>query len=121
MSDEPQLGVWQQFRRRRVTRSVITYLAVAFAVVEAAWLLVPYLGLPEWSRRVVLGTVVIGFPLAVVLAWTYDLTASGIVKTPDELGPDAPDPSHPPLARSWWWALTVGSVVAGLIVHFVRQ
>lgn len=121
MSSERELGVWQQFRRRRVTRSVITYLAVAFGVVEASWFLVPYLSLPEWASRVVLGAVVIGFPFAVVLAWTYDLTPEGIVKTPELLEPDAPDPSLPPTVRSWWRILTIGSVAVGLVFHFIRS
>ena len=121
MNSGAEPGMWQQFRRRRVTRSVITYLAVAFAVVEAAWSLIMYLQLPEWGSRAVLGAVVIGFPLAVVLAWTYDVTPEGIVKTPDDEGPDALD-THP-IEAEWpsWWIPATGAVLVGLIVHIFRS
>ena len=78
-------GVWQELRRRRVTRVTVTYLAVAFAVYEGARLLLPMPGaLPNWTQRAVLGVLVLGFPLALVLAWTYDITRDGIVRTPVE-------------------------------------
>ena len=111
--DEP--GVWQQLRRRRVTRTVVTYVALGFAFLEGVWLLAPALGFVEDVSRVVTGIVVLGFPLAVVLAWTYDLTTEGIVRTP-EREIVAPHDSKSPLLRRWVWLLLV---VCALAVGFV--
>ncbi len=116
-------GVWQQFRRRRVIRVVIAYLAVAFAGLEASWFLeasgffVSYFQLPEWSSRAVLGAAVLGFPVTVALAWTYDITPDGIVRTPDELGPETP---QAPVRRPVWLVLSLGALLAGLILHLIR-
>jgi hypothetical protein len=110
--------MWQQLRRRRVTRVVAAYAAFSFAFVEAALFIVPYLVLPPWSIRVAWGLVVIGFPLAVVLAWTYDLTPVGIVRTPEDLGPEAP---QPPVRRPVWLVLSTLALVGGLMLHFLRS
>ena len=109
--------MWQQFRRRRIIRVVIAYLAVAFAGLETSRFFVSYLQLPEWSSRAVLGAAVLGFPVTVALAWTYDITPDGIVRTPDELGPET---AEPPVKRPVWLWLTVGALVAGLILHLIR-
>lgn len=109
--------MWQQFRRRRVIRVVVTYAACSFAVVQAALLVLPQLALPDWALRVVWGTIVMGFPVTVVLAWTYDLTPGGIVRTPDELGPEPTDP--PPESRVWL-VLSLVAVGAGLFLRAMR-
>lgn len=78
-------GVWQELRRRRVTRVVVTYLAASFAALEGvSLLLAPDGPLPPWTPRAALGALTLGFPLALVLAWTYDITRQGIVRTPTE-------------------------------------
>jgi hypothetical protein len=109
--------MWQQLRRRRVIRVILAYLAYSFAAVEAALFIVPYLVLPSWSIRALWGAVVIAFPVAVVLAWTYDLTEGGIVRTPDDLGPETPEP---PVKRPVWLVLSVVALGLGLILHLLR-
>jgi hypothetical protein len=110
-------GMWQQFRRRRVIGTVILYLICAFLVTEAALFVAPYLELPSWGLRAVFGAAVLGFPLAVVLAWTYDVTPRGIVRTPDELGPEPPRPGKP---RLRWILLGAVALVAGMVLRLLR-
>ena len=109
--------IWQEVRRRRVGKVVVTYLAVAFAAVEAGILLGPSVAAPEWIGRVLLGTLVLGFPTAVVLAWTYDITPTGVVKTPDKVGAAAPANPTPHA----WLVLTILGVSAGVIIHLLRR
>jgi hypothetical protein len=102
-----------------VTRTVVTYLTVAFAFLEGVWLFGPALGLVDDVSRVLAGIVVLGFPLAVVLAWTYDLTPEGIVRTPDDVD-DALD-SRAPLLRGSAWMLFCGVlVVVGFVFRSMR-
>lgn len=108
--------VWQELRRRRVGKVVVAYLAVAFAAVEAGGFLGQSVTAPEWIGRVVLGTLVLGFPTAVVLAWTYDITPTGVVKTPDEVGAAAPANT----TTNTWLVLTILGVSAGVILHLLR-
>jgi FtsH-binding integral membrane protein len=117
--EEP--GVWQQLRRRRVTRTVVTYVAVGFALLEGVWLFAPVLGFVEDVSRVVTGIVVLGFPLAVVLAWTYDLTTEGIVRTPDREIAEPAD-SRAPLLRRWVWLfLVVCALAVGFVFRSMRM
>ena len=69
---------WKELRRRKVIRVAIAYLVVAWLVIEVANVLLPTLLLPEWSPRLVTALVALGFPLAVVLAWAFNLTAAGV-------------------------------------------
>ena len=108
-------GVWQELRRRRVTRVVVTYPAVAFALFEGAALLLPTPALPPWTLRAVLGVLVLGFPLALVLAWTYDITRQGIVRTPMEPRPGL---EPVPLPQSRWVA--IGAVGLGVLFRVLQ-
>lgn len=111
--------MWQQLRRRRVTRTVVTYLAVGFAVLESVWYFVPRLGLVEDVARVVMGIVVLGFPFAVVLAWTYDLTPKGIVRTPEDETSEEAAPAT--IRRAAWLLLCAAAVTAGLTLRYLRN
>ena len=118
--ESPEPGVWQQLRARRVTRTVVTYLSVGFVVLEATWLLVPRYGLVEDVSRLVMGIVVLGFPVAVVLAWIYDLTPDGIVRTPDHVVNDPPGASEHRVPRFLWLLLSGGAVAVGLVFRALR-
>lgn len=117
MSDRwgPDPSVWREVRRRRVGKVVVAYLAVAFAVVEGAAFFLPLGGRPESLARIALGALVLGFPVAVVLAWTFDITPGGVVRTPED-----PEFVAPARSRFGWLVLTFLGVVAGLILRAVR-
>ena len=118
---EEEPGVWQRLRRRRVTRTVVSYVAIGFAVLEAVWYVVPALGLVQDVSRAATGIVVLGFPLAVVLAWTYDLTPEGIVRTPEEGQHEDPATRPPGLHRSTWLVLCLVAVAVGIIFRSLRS
>lgn len=73
---------FHQLRRRKVFRVGITYLVVGFAIIEGAGLLLPTLRLPSWTYDLVVVLVLLGFPLAIGLAWAFDITPEGVVRTP---------------------------------------
>ena len=104
-SEVPRPGVWQQLRRRRVMRTVVTYASVGFAVLEAVAFVISRYDLADSAGRVVMGTLVLGFPLAVVLAWTYDLTPEGIVRTPDDTSTEASEASRSRISGFAWLVL----------------
>ena len=110
-------GVWQELRRRRVGKVVVAYLAVAFAAVEIGIFLGPLVAAPDSIRRVVLGMMVLGFPAAVVLAWTYDITPTGVVRTPDEVGAEAPADT----TTNTWLVPTILGLSAGAILHLLHM
>ncbi len=71
----------QEAGRRHVARVAVVYSAVAFAILEAADIVIPALGWPGWTIRWVIGLAVMGFPVTVILAWVYDVTPRGVVRT----------------------------------------
>lgn len=70
-----------ELKRRKVVRVALMYLAGAFAALEASEIVVGRLGLPDWTVTALLIAAIAGFPLAVVLAWIFDLTAEGVRRT----------------------------------------
>lgn len=76
-----------EMMRRRVFRVMAVYGAVAFVVIQAADLIFPMLALPEWTIRLVLGIALLGFPLAIVLAWAFETTPEGVRRT-EPAGPE---------------------------------
>jgi TolB-like protein/Tfp pilus assembly protein PilF len=72
----------REMRRRRVFRTAALYVLGAWVVMQVADVLFPGWGLPEGAINVLFVAAVIGFPLALVFGWFYDVTAHGIVRTP---------------------------------------
>jgi TolB-like protein/Tfp pilus assembly protein PilF len=78
----------RELRRRKVFRVAAVYAAVAFVTLQAADLLVPALHLPAWTFSFLVLLTLFGFPLAIVLAWAYEITPLGVrrTETPAEAG-----------------------------------
>ena len=72
----------QELRNRRVFRVAAVYLGVAFAILEAADIIIPMFGLPQVLVVVILGLLMLGFPVATTLSWHLQLTADGIRRSP---------------------------------------
>jgi TolB-like protein/Flp pilus assembly protein TadD len=70
-----------EIKRRRVGKVAIAYGAVAWAVTEAASVVLPALYVPEWAMTFLVIFLLVGFPIAMVLAWVFDVSATGIERT----------------------------------------
>ena len=89
-SSRTKPSFWQELKRRRVTRIAVAYVVVGWVLIQVADVTIDPLGLPEWSDTMVIWLVGLGFPIAVVLAWVFDITPRGIEVTPDAaVGNDA--------------------------------
>ena len=71
-------GFIHELRQRRVFNVALIYIAAAYATLELASLILPELPLPGWSYTALVALVLAGFPLALALSWTFDLTSGGI-------------------------------------------
>ncbi len=71
-------SVWGELKRRNVVRVAIAYAIAAWLLIEITATTFPILKLPEWSVTLVTVLVLIGFPLALILAWAFELTPEGI-------------------------------------------
>jgi adenylate cyclase len=70
-----------ELKRRRVFRVIATYGAVSFVVMEAASVVFPAIPFPDWAISLVVWMAILGFPVAVVLAWAFELTPDGMART----------------------------------------
>ena len=70
-----------ELRRRKVFRVAAFYAVAAFAVAQAADILLPGLNLPPWSVTLVLALLILGCPIALALAWAFEVTPAGLVRT----------------------------------------
>jgi TolB-like protein/Tfp pilus assembly protein PilF len=76
-----------ELKRRNVYKVAIAYAVVAWLLIQAASILFPTFEAPVWVIKVFVTIVFLGFPIALVLAWAFELTPEGIKRT-DEVAPD---------------------------------
>lgn len=72
--------IWAELKRRRVVRVAVAYAAAVFVALQVADLTFEPLGLPEWAYRFLVVVSLVGFPVAVALAWAFDVTPEGVKK-----------------------------------------
>jgi TolB-like protein len=97
-----------ELKRRKVFRVAVVYAATAFAVLQGADVILPNLGVPGWAMGFLVVLVLLGFPIALVLAWALEVTPDGVKRTGD--APKETQEATPSL-------LGTGTlVVAGLLV-----
>ena len=64
---------WQELKRRKVVRVITVYAAAAFVINELVNNLYETLNLPEWTPRLVILLVLMGFPIVVISSWLFDI------------------------------------------------
>src|SRR5437016_8601120 len=70
-----------ELKRRNVYKVAVAYAVVAWLLVQVATQVFPFLEIPNWVVRLVIALVVIGFPIALVIAWAFEATPEGIKRT----------------------------------------
>ncbi len=75
------MSFWEEIKRRKVGRVAVAYAVVAWLLVEIVVTVEAPLNLPGWMDTFVIVLVLVGFPLALILSWAYDLTPTGIERT----------------------------------------
>ncbi len=71
-------SVWAELRRRNVFRVAAAYAVVGWLIIQVVSALSAPLNLPEWFEAVTVALLAIGFPIALLFAWAFDLTPDGI-------------------------------------------
>src|SRR5580704_5032797 len=72
-----------ELKRRKVYRVAVAYVIVAWLLIQAASILFPTFEAPTWVMKVFVTAVILGFPVALILAWAFDLTPGGIKREED--------------------------------------
>lgn len=106
----------RELRRREVFRTAGLYVGVSWIVIEVASVLLPTFGAPDWMLRGLVITTFVGFPIAVVLSWIYDVTEQGIV-----VQPDADDEPVPPFGGRKTDFIVIGILSVALVLSLYMQ
>src|SRR5450631_3893949 len=72
-----------ELKRRNVYKVAIAYAVVAWLLIQIATQVFPFFEIPNWAVRLVVLVILIGFPIALVIAWAFELTPEGIKRTED--------------------------------------
>jgi len=80
-------GFFEEVKRRKVYRVAVAYVIAAGGIIQLASAAFPAWELPNWSLRLVIVLLLIGFPIALILAWAFDVTSQGIKATPAVAAP----------------------------------
>ena len=80
-------GFFDEVKRRKVYRVAAAYIIAAGGVIQLASAAFPAWELPNWALRLVISLLLLGFPIALVLAWAYDITPQGVRATPSQAVP----------------------------------
>ena len=86
VQDRP--GFLEELKRRHVWRVAVAYAIAAWLLVQIATQVFPFFNIPNWSVRLIVVALAIGFPVAVGFAWVFELTPEGVRRT---LPADAPE------------------------------
>jgi TolB-like protein len=70
-----------ELKRRKVHRVAIAYAVAAWLLIQIATQVFPFFEIPNWAVRLVVLLLVLGFPIALILSWIFDLTPQGIRRT----------------------------------------
>ena len=73
---------FEEVKRRKVYQVAATYIIAAGGIIQLASAAFPAWEVPNWALRLVIVLLLMGFPIALILAWAYDITAQGVRATP---------------------------------------
>ena len=96
-----------ELKRRKVYRVAVAYAIVAWLLIQAASILFPTFEAPLWVMKVFVTAVILGFPVALILAWVFELTPQGIRRSEQA----APRESKICKAGRNWTAIILASVL----------
>ena len=72
------------------------YAATAFIMIEAGDIMLPRLGLPDWTVTFIIILLIVGFPITIIFSWIFDITPEGLIKTETVQIKSEEEPSIPP-------------------------
>ncbi len=104
-----------ELKRRKVYRVAVVYAVVAWLLIQAGSILFPTFEAPPWVMKVFVTAIVLGFPVALILAWAFDLTPEGIRRS-DEVG--GPQTNTTGAGRKWIGIAIAVAVAAAALLAF---
>ena len=97
-----------ELKRRNVYKVAIAYAVVGWLLIQVATQVFPFFEIPNWAVRLVVLAIVAGFPIALVVAWAFELTPQGLKRTEDvDLAAQGSRKRH-----AWIFVVIVGAALS---------
>ena len=105
-----------ELRRRNVYKVAVAYAVVGWLLVQVTTQVFPIFEIPNWALRLIVLGIIIGFPIALVLAWAFELTPEGIKHTEDV---DLSD-KRASKKRTWIYVTLIGAALSAALFFVGR-
>ena len=105
-----------ELKRRNVYKVAVAYAVVGWLLVQVATQVFPFFEVPNWGIRLVVLIIAIGFPIALIIAWAFELTPEGLKRTEfaDEL------PTKSARSRAWIYVVIIAAAISVGLFFFGR-
>lgn len=97
-----------ELKRRNVYKVAVAYAVVGWLIIQVATQVFPFFDIPNWAVRLVVLAIVVGFPVALVMAWAFELTPQGLKRTEDA----DRDSERAVSNRAWIYVAAIGAAVS---------
>jgi len=104
-----------ELKRRNVYKVAVAYAIVAWLLIQVATQVFPFFEIPNWAVRLVVLLLILGFPIALFLAWAFEITPEGI-KRAEDVSPEQSITKH--TGRKLIWTTVVLAVIAAGLLAF---
>jgi TolB-like protein/Flp pilus assembly protein TadD len=108
-----QGNFFAELKRRNVYKVAVAYAIVAWLLIQVATQVFPFFEIPNWAIRLVVLLLVLGFPIALFLAWAFEITPEGI-KRAEDVSPQESITKHTG-RKLLWTTVVLGIIAAGLL------
>ena len=99
---------FNELKRRNVYKVAIAYAVVGWLLIQVATQTFPFFEIPNWGVRLVVLIIAIGFPIAVIIAWAFELTPEGLKRTEVADG----EPAQPSRSKAWIYVIIVAAALS---------
>src|SRR5438067_5874963 len=102
-------NIFAELKRRNVYKVAVAYIVVGWALAQGIAQVFPVFDVPNWIVRLIVIFVVLGFPIALVFAWAFEITPQGVKRTAEA---DAMPRSARLINRTWIYIVVVGAAIS---------
>src|SRR4051794_4161917 len=102
-----RMDFFRELKRRNVYKVAVADAVVGWLLIQIATQVFPFFEIPNRAVRLVVLAIVLGFPIALVIAWAFELTPEGIKRTEEA---DAMPPNKRASGRAWIFVLVAAAL-----------
>src|SRR5438270_13535909 len=103
------INFFAELKRRNVNKVAVAYVVAGWALSQGIAQVFPVFDIPNWAVRLIVLLIIIGLPIALVLAWSFELTPQGIKRAEDV---DLVAAAQQPKKRTWIFVVIIGAAVS---------